>query len=140
MTIIEHILRFAHIYGKLESGLMLQTRPEVLTPLQYRLFLLLSEGVPKTPGQIADCLSLSLPNTSRELRQLQALGLIQRSQDPEDKRSHIITLTEAGGALLENLFGALTTHMDGIFKDLSPAEIEKMKRAFDDLSDVLGKV
>lgn len=140
MYLIEHILRFAHIYGKLESSLMLQTRPEAMTPLQYRLFLLLSDGASKTPGQIADCLNLSLPNTSRELRQLQALGLIQRSQDPVDKRSHMISLTEAGADLLETLCGELTTQMNGIFQDLSPAEIERMKGAFDDLSDILGRV
>ncbi len=137
MNFEEYIVAFAHVYGKLEGDLILKTKPDVLTPLQYRLLLIFSPTTKKTPGEISDCLNLTLPNTSRELRHLKALGLIKKEVDATDKRCVWISTTDAGNALLDLAKGEMAKIFSKAFSHVSPEELEKVLHAFSYLTKVL---
>ncbi|WP_344862147.1 MarR family transcriptional regulator [Planomonospora alba] len=53
-----------------------------------------------TVGQVAAALEVDLSRASRQLGRLEEMGLILRAVDPGDRRTHWITITDAGRALL----------------------------------------
>ena len=63
---------------------------------------------------LADSLDISQPSLVRTLDQVQAAGLVQRAQHPDDKRSNIIVLTEAG----RELVGRIETKLDALRAEL----------------------
>jgi DNA-binding MarR family transcriptional regulator len=61
------------------------------------LQLWLEEGVPQS--QLAACMGVEAPTTTKMLRRMEHAGLIERRPDPEDARVSRVYLTERGRAL-----------------------------------------
>jgi DNA-binding MarR family transcriptional regulator len=66
-----------------------------VAPHQYSVLLRLKDG-PRTPREVADIERVSAPSMSRTVASLVDLGLVERSDDPEDGRQVILSLTDAG--------------------------------------------
>lgn len=76
-----------------------------LTPQQHQALLLARASCGKrlTVGDLAQWLQIK-PHSAAELSsRLEASGLIERRQDPEDRRRMLITLSNYGQGLLESL-------------------------------------
>lgn len=133
MSIHESMLQFAHIYGKFEHNVIIQSKPEILTQLQYRLMILISPKS-KSPSEISQCLDISLPNTSREIRQLIAMELLTKVQDDKDKRKHYIHLSPLGESMMYESQARIQDILDKTLCQYSKEELEEMAHAFDLLS------
>jgi DNA-binding MarR family transcriptional regulator len=79
-------------------------RPNEITPQQYSIleYVIFSKAV--TTSQVADCLNISLPNASRELKKLSRLELIVKETDEKDRRKTTISLSEQGQNLMLHTF------------------------------------
>lgn len=64
------------------------------------------KGGTSRPSAIADELHLTRPSTSKLIARMAAAGLVERAADPSDRRSALVTLTVAGAATYDRLFGA----------------------------------
>lgn len=84
--------------------LIKDAQSDKVTPQQNAILehLFFSNGV--TTSQVADCLNISLPNTSRELKKLTQLDLIVKKSDPKDRRKATIILSEPGRKLMLQTF------------------------------------
>jgi DNA-binding MarR family transcriptional regulator len=138
MDILTSLMNFANSYGKVEQSIILATKPEGLSPLQYRILILLAGCDTKTPGQIAECLNLSMPNASRELKHLQTIGFIQKDRDTVDKRSQLVSLTPSAHQILNTTFTLMNQLLNQQFSHLSSSEIAHMVDAFNTLSHLLN--
>ncbi|MEH7117315.1 winged helix DNA-binding protein [Neobacillus vireti] len=58
-------------------------------------------------SEINDCLNMSMPNTSRELRKLMEKGLIEKITDTEDRRKQHIQLTNKGKNMMNEAFTSI---------------------------------
>jgi DNA-binding MarR family transcriptional regulator len=67
---------------------------------QIRLLLILAHSAPATIGQIADHLRIGQSATSLQVDRLVQAHLVERTDDPADRRRAIVRLTEAGEASL----------------------------------------
>ncbi|MCU6710189.1 MarR family transcriptional regulator [Paenibacillus sp. J5C_2022] len=67
-----------------------------VTSLQYDILEYMAVEQPLTMSKISDCMGLSMPNASRELRKLTDKGMCERVDDPEDGRKQYITLSPLG--------------------------------------------
>ncbi|MYW00615.1 MarR family transcriptional regulator [Streptomyces sp. SID3343] len=67
-----------------------------ITQAEYHLLALLEERGTSTGKELACLLSLDKTTISRQLTALEDAGLITRTTDPSNRRSHLITLTDAG--------------------------------------------
>ena len=74
--------------------MMSKVKPSDLTTLQYLILEQLAVSEPLTPSEIADCQHMSLPNVSRELKKLHEKQFIDRQEDKDDKRKHVIMLSK----------------------------------------------
>lgn len=67
-----------------------------VTSAQFSLINLLSQRGPSSVQDIATGLSLTTPTVSEAVQKLEKMKLLKRKNNPEDKRSVIISLTERG--------------------------------------------
>ena len=71
-----------------------------LTLVQFGCLLALSDGTVRTVGQVSAKLGRSMSATSRLLEQLVRRELVERAEDPDDRRSKHMTISAAGRRLL----------------------------------------
>ncbi|UXO87114.1 MarR family winged helix-turn-helix transcriptional regulator [Bacillus safensis] len=119
----KEFVAFASTFSELKHDLMSKVKPRELTPLQYLILEQLAVSEPLTPSEIADCQHMSLPNVSRELKKLHEKQFIDREEDCNDKRKHVIMLSGKGRACMNEAF----QHIERMLIDsLSPSDIEQM--------------
>jgi len=75
-----------------------------LTPAQYKIMEYLMVSQPVTLSEISECIHMSMPNTSRELRKLTDKGLCEKVTDPQDRRKQLIRLSDQGSTLMAEIF------------------------------------
>ncbi|MFD4179994.1 MarR family winged helix-turn-helix transcriptional regulator [Rhodococcus sp. NPDC058514] len=96
------------------------------------LFMLLQHGKPVAIHEVAKGLRLSVAAAGRNVDQLVHQGLVERREDPKDRRIKRISLTEAGRAIasghIESKRGELRvfaarlsdSDRDGLYESLKP--------------------
>ena len=70
------------------------------------LYKLATEGENVRLRDLAERLGIDSPGVTRKVQQLEAMGLVRRSPDPEDGRVSRISLTKAGCSAIERLLAA----------------------------------
>ena len=81
-----------------------------------------------TPSRLADSLMLSRAGMTSRIDRLEAAGLVTRTLDPEDRRSFLVQLTQAG---LDRVDAAMTAHTANVTRLLAPlsaAELASLDR------------
>lgn len=69
---------------------------------KWRVLRVLDESGPLDQSLLADRACLQLPSLTRILHAMQDQGLVTRSVDPADRRRSIVTITDAGLAVIES--------------------------------------
>ena len=77
-----------------------------MTPQQLRLVGLLALDGPKRPTDLSAVLGVSLPTVSGLLDRLEQQGMIQRTEDPQDRRAKMVQVTAQGTEALRSLLAA----------------------------------
>ena len=103
---------------------------------QLALLSLIATVEPITPTALAAELGVPLTTLADALRRLDARGELERSPNPADQRSHLITLSGEGRARLEAVEPQLRKATDELSAELRlpPDEVSK---ALDDLHGAL---
>jgi len=107
--------------------------PEDITPIQYNILEYIFFGNKCILSNISECLYMSLPNTSREVKKLVTKGYIRREDDPTDKRKHYLILTDSGNKLMETSLGVLLSNANEKYKDMSVEEQKETAQLMDQL-------
>ena len=94
---------------------------------------------PLTPSELAEIERVQRPTATRIVGRLDELELIQRTTDPQDGRSFLITASPAGRRLLRQLRGRKNAYLARRLRDLEPSEVETLARAATILEDVLER-
>lgn len=71
-------------------------------PIGYPMMFNLTDQ-PRRVSEIAERVYLDVSTVSRHVSALTAEGLIAKVPDPSDRRAHVLTLTDAGRAMLADL-------------------------------------
>lgn len=89
------------------------------------------------PGELARIEGIAAPGMTRLLGDLESRGLVARSADPDDGRSQLIRLTEAGVAAVAEARAARAVGVAGILAEVSPEDREVLERALTVLESAL---
>jgi MarR family transcriptional regulator, organic hydroperoxide resistance regulator len=92
-----------------------------LTLSQLHLVLPLADG-PKGVGALADCAGVAPPTASRMIDGLARAGVVDRVQDPDDRRAVLVSLTDEGRRALQQKRRTLNALRRRIAAGLSPEE------------------
>jgi DNA-binding MarR family transcriptional regulator len=105
--------------------------PEELLGMRWRHFMVLSylaerDGFPQQ--DLGDVMGIDPNNLVLLLNELEASDFAQRRRDPEDRRRHIVELTENGRAALRRAERARETIEDDVLAALDSDERETLRR------------
>ena len=110
-----------------------------LSPTQGAALATIDCHGPLTPSELATRERIQRPTATRVLARLEEAGLVERTADPADRRSSLVSSTDDGKALLaairERKDAFLVTRLDR----LSPDERAALDRAADILERVLDE-
>ena len=79
---------------------------DVVTVPQLRVMMMIATRGPMNLSGVAGGLGVSAPNASRIVERLLRAGMVDRRDDPGDRRQVVLTLTDDGQALI----GRVTRH------------------------------
>jgi MarR family transcriptional regulator for hemolysin len=92
------------------------------------------------PGVLAETLSLEASSMVRVVDQLIESGLLERHDDPHDRRAKILRLTEEGEKTAELMDQALRPFRRKLFGAFEPADVEACLRVLAGLPDVVANL
>jgi DNA-binding MarR family transcriptional regulator len=108
---------------------MRQEAGEELTPSQVAALAAIDRHGPLTPSELAEIERIRRPTATRVLALLEQDGLIERQQDPLDRRSALVRTTSAGRTKLRRLRTRKTAYLGRLMRDLEPAELRTLGEA-----------
>lgn len=103
-----------------------------LTQAEYYLLVNLDESGTSTGKELSCRLNLDKTTVSRQLTALEEAGSITRETDPTNRRSHLISLTDAGRERLAEARRHTVVVLEKRFASWPPEELE-------DLADTLAR-
>lgn len=92
-----HVQRAARVLGRRFDEVL---RPFGLTNGQFSLLMSLNRPEPPPMGPVASLLAMDRTTLTAALKPLERRGLVKVAQDPSDRRSRILILTDDGKSLL----------------------------------------
>jgi DNA-binding MarR family transcriptional regulator len=93
-----------------------------LTMWAYVVLVALADEPVRTQAALADAIRADKTRIIPVLDDLQQRGLIERSPDPADRRSHLLSLTTAGQQVHRAARSGIRTYERRLLDRLSPAE------------------
>ena len=94
---------------------------------------------PMTPSELAARERIQRPTATRVLARLVEEGLVERTPDPQDGRSALVSATPAARALLAELRTRKTAFLAERLERLDPEDRAVLDRAADILEGMLGE-
>lgn len=94
--------------------------PVPLTVPQHRLLVLVSSDGPRRVGTLADELGINQSNASRLVARLVEQGLVQRVEDPQDRRVSLIEATVEGRRVLDTVSELRLHELRAIVAEMPP--------------------
>ena len=92
---------------------------------------------PLTPSELAEIERIKRPTATRVLRGLEEEGLVERTPDPKDGRSALISLTGEGRERLRRLRQRKNAYLARRMRDLDPRDVATLERAAEILERLL---
>jgi MarR family transcriptional regulator for hemolysin len=90
------------------------------------------------PGVLAETLGLEPSSLVRVVDHLLESGLLERHEDPNDRRAKILRLTAEGHQTAERMDQALRPFRRKLFGAFEPADVEACLRVLSGLPDVIA--
>jgi DNA-binding MarR family transcriptional regulator len=108
-----------------------------LTPARTHLLWELGRRGASTQRVLAEALDVSARNVTGLVDALERTGFVARQPHPEDRRATLVTLTEQGAAVFEELGRGHEEFARLLFADMPPAELDGLVRGLDSVLTVL---
>lgn len=108
-----------------------------VTPVQYSILELIAVEQPITVSQISDCMDMSMPNTSRELKKLMDKELCLKYDAADDRRKQYIRLSPSGEELMNKAFAHIWEQVSERIKDASDEELVRISQAMELLQSTM---
>jgi DNA-binding MarR family transcriptional regulator len=100
-----------------------------LTPTSTAALATIDRFGPLTPSELAEIERVKRPTVTRTLGCLEREGLVERTADPADGRSFLVSVNAAGRERLRRLRGRKNAYLARRMRDLSADEVETLERA-----------
>ncbi|WP_019914730.1 MarR family winged helix-turn-helix transcriptional regulator [Paenibacillus sp. HW567] len=121
-NLFQKFITFTTAVHQITSELSKNVKSDALTPVQYRILEYIAVSQPVTLSEISDCMNMSMPNTSRELKKLSRKNLCDKIVDAADRRRHGITLSAEGQTMMNEAFQRIASRFAGRIDNLSDEE------------------
>lgn len=107
------------------------TKPVSITQVQFKILEYLYFNDCKDLSCISECMYLSMPNASREVKKLTEQKLLTKKQDSNDKRRYQIRLTNEGKELMDDVLNQLRIKANEKYGNLSQEDQKRLQTHMD---------
>lgn len=130
-------IKVALVYQKAFRALADRLTEVGLSVAQYDLLACLVKAEPELlkQSELADRLLVTKGNISGMLSRMTEQGMVQRADDPDDKRSKRIVITEEGRKLYRAGQGLQEALIDEMFEGLEKDRVEFLEEVVNELCD-----
>jgi DNA-binding MarR family transcriptional regulator len=108
-----------------------------LTPTSTSALATIERHGPLTPSELAALERVKRPTVTRTLGCLEREGLVDRTPDPDDGRSSLVSVNGAGRERLRRLRGRKNAYLARRMRDMPAADIAALERAAEILEQML---
>ncbi|MFC4388951.1 MarR family winged helix-turn-helix transcriptional regulator [Gracilibacillus marinus] len=127
--LFQQFVRFTTSVHQVTNDMTKEIRIENITTVQYKILEFITVSQPVTLSEVSECLHLSLPNSSREVKKLIQNQLCEKNIDPNDRRKFEICLTEKGTSLMNKVFEQLELKFQERINNLTESELKEIQEA-----------
>jgi DNA-binding MarR family transcriptional regulator len=110
-----------------------------LTPTSAAALATVERHGPLTPSELAGIERVKRPTATRTLRVLAEAGLVERTPDPDDGRSALLSVTPAGRERLRRLRGRKNAYLARRMRGLPGDDVRTLERAAEILERLLAE-
>ena len=131
---------FAHLFRRsraMSAEVARLVHPE-LEPDAYGLLVTIDRTGPARVTDLAAAIGVGKATMSRQVRALEALGLVRRTPDPEDGRAFRLELTESGRARYHAVRDARRARMRGLLESWSEDDVRLLACLLQRFNDAVG--
>lgn len=121
-------------------GAIRHSREHGLSMTQFSTLMTLHKQGPCAISEIAEELGVSSAAASQMVDRMVNDGIILRSEDPNDRRVKLISLSERGGQLLRENYDARRKWLGELIESLSDAEKQQVHQVFEILANRLRQM
>jgi DNA-binding MarR family transcriptional regulator len=114
-----------------------QEAGDELSPSSMAALATIEHRGPLTPSELAQYEGIKRPTATRVLQRLLEAGLIERTADPSDGRSAVVSVTRDGAALLKKLRSRKTAYLAQRLRELPDDDVKALERATEVLERLL---
>jgi DNA-binding MarR family transcriptional regulator len=100
-----------------------------LSPSQTAALATIDSSGPLTPSELASLERVQRPTATRIVARLEEKGLVERTADPADGRSFVVSATARGRALLRKLRTRKNAYLARRLRSLDAEEVATLARA-----------
>ncbi len=108
-----------------------------LTPTAASALATVERHGPLTPSELAEIERVKRPTATRTLGVLSEAGLVDRSPDPADGRSLLVSITADGRERLRRMRSRKNAYLARRMRDLPDRDVETLERAAEILEGIL---
>lgn len=105
----------------------------------YRILMILNIFEPTTAADLGRLMVVDRAQISRTVRVLIQSGLVATADDPANLRKKLLSLTDAGRALVEELAPRYDARQDALIEQLSEQDLRGLNESIDKLSDFIAR-
>jgi DNA-binding MarR family transcriptional regulator len=104
-----------------------------LSPEKYFIVMKLHEAGPLPQSELVEVALDDGPNVSRLVERLVTAGLVQRTENPSDRRARVLDLTAEGRSLARRLEADIADERGIVFDRISDRDLDALKSVLDQL-------
>lgn len=108
-----------------------------LTPTSTSALATIERHGPLTPSELAQLERVQRPTVTRTLGCLEREGLVERTRDPADGRSSLVSVNAAGRERLRRLRGRKNAYLARRMREMSAEDVATLERAAEILEGML---
>lgn len=112
---------------------------DVVTPAQLRVLVLIASRGPQTLGAVAEDLGVHASNATRTCDRLVAAGLMEKGDNPSDRRFLQLRLTDEGLKLISGMMAHRRAALAAVLSRIPGAEREGLERAMSSFAEAAGE-
>ena len=119
--VVESVLAAARVLVAMSAQSVAES-PETVTFPQFRVLVMVASQRSMNLGGVAARLGVHPSNATRAVDRLVAAGLLDRRDDPADRRNLVLQVTPAGHALVQDVMQRRRNAIAEILKQMSPEQ------------------
>ena len=134
---VESALRAADVLMHVAARSVMEVE-HIVSSTQLRVLVFIATRGPQNPGDVALELGVHASNATRTSEKLVRAGLIERREDPADRRYVKLTLTPEGERLVDQVIAHRRNALAEVFAAMDPADREAAAKAFATFATAAG--